>query len=210
MVQLVRNQVRTGPIMAEDIRFQIRNIERLQLWTPYPDVTEKVRSIMAKSWAVAGGCDLIVDATGVGRAPVDYMRKSGLRPIAVTITGGDIESHVDWRWNVPKRNLVHATNLLLQTGRLEIAAGIKDREAFENELRNFKVKVSAAGHDSYEAEKSGDHDDMVLSVALACWRASKLVPLLFRVPKPIQPTAWAVEHPQQLEKKLKANSSRRM
>jgi hypothetical protein len=34
------------------------------------------------------------------------------------------------------------------------------------------VNISTA-HDSYEAWREGDHDDLVLATALACWRAAK-------------------------------------
>jgi hypothetical protein len=38
------------------------------------------------------------------------------------------------------------------------------------ELENFKVKVSTrTAHDSYEAWRESDHDDLVLALALACW-----------------------------------------
>ena len=35
---------------------------------------------------------------------------------------------------------------------------------------NLKVKINiATGHHSYEAWREGDHDDLVLAVAMACW-----------------------------------------
>ena len=37
------------------------------------------------------------------------------------------------------------------------------------ELSNFKVKITTKGNDTYEAWREGQHDDLVLSVALACW-----------------------------------------
>lgn len=33
----------------------------------------------------------------------------------------------------------------------------------------FKVKISTSGHDSYEAWREGDHDDLVLAALLALW-----------------------------------------
>ena len=36
---------------------------------------------------------------------------------------------------------------------------------------NMRIKVSVAGHDSYAAARASNHDDLVLAVALACWRA---------------------------------------
>jgi hypothetical protein len=35
-----------------------------------------------------------------------------------------------------------------------------------------KINISTA-HDSYEAWREGDHDDLVLSVALACWAGER-------------------------------------
>jgi len=32
----------------------------------------------------------------------------------------------------------------------------------------------ATGHDSYEAWREGDHDDIVLSLAVACWSAENM------------------------------------
>lgn len=34
------------------------------------------------------------------------------------------------------------------------------------------MKISAAGHDSYDA-REGAHDDLVLAAALACWASEK-------------------------------------
>jgi hypothetical protein len=37
------------------------------------------------------------------------------------------------------------------------------------ELQNFRTKVTVAGTDPLEAWREGQHDDMVLAVALATW-----------------------------------------
>ena len=41
------------------------------------------------------------------------------------------------------------------------------------ELLTFSTKMSAAGNEKYEALRERDHDDMVLAVAMALWRAEK-------------------------------------
>ncbi|HEX9411918.1 MAG TPA: hypothetical protein VF916_00300 [Ktedonobacterales bacterium] len=43
-------------------------------------------------------------------------------------------------------------------------------------MLNFKAKISAGGHDSYEAGAASDwregaHDDLVIGVTLPCWYA---------------------------------------
>ncbi len=45
-------------------------------------------------------------------------------------------------------------------------------QTLADELHNFKVTISALGHDSYGAGdgwREGAHDDLVLAVALAAW-----------------------------------------
>ncbi len=48
--------------------------------------------------------------------------------------------------------------------------GLPLAEVLKDELLNFRVKINeATGHDSYEAWREKDHDDIVLATALACW-----------------------------------------
>ena len=66
--------------------------------------------------------------------------------------------------------------VLLQNGQLKIAQALKLRETLVRELLNFRVKINVStAHDSYEAWREGDHDDLVLSVALACWAGEKFL-----------------------------------
>jgi hypothetical protein len=71
---------------------------------------------------------------------------------------------------VPKRDLVAAVQTLLQNGRLRIAAGLPLADVLRKELLNFRVKVDPrTAHDSYSHWREGDHDDLVLATACACW-----------------------------------------
>lgn len=121
-----------------------------------------------------GEAALAVDATGVGAAVVDMLRRAGLTFDAVTITGGDSEAQSGWHeWRVPKRDLVGGLQVLLQSG-LKIARSLKHSETLKAELLNFRVKINVVtAHDSYEAWREGDHDDLVLAAALAAWRAGR-------------------------------------
>ena len=40
-------------------------------------------------------------------------------------------------------------------------------------LQAFRVKVTAAGNETFEAWRKRDHDDLVLAVACAAWLAEK-------------------------------------
>jgi hypothetical protein len=118
--------------------------------------------------------ELVVDATGAGRPVVDMMRREGLQFAPVLITGGDAEHAGGGFHRVPKRNLVSSVQVGLQTGALVIHPDLGLAETLRKELLNFRIKVNiATGHDSYEARREGDHDDLVLAVALACWGAER-------------------------------------
>ena len=54
---------------------------------------------------------------------------------------------------------------------LRIAGRLREAETFARELMTMRLRLSVAGHDTYAAEREIAHDDLVLAVALACWRA---------------------------------------
>jgi len=83
--------------------------------------------------------------------------------------GGDAVSHLDGFDRVPKRDLVGAVQVVLQTGRLKIAPGLREARTLARELQNFRMKITDKAHDTYGAWRDGEHDDLVLAVSLALW-----------------------------------------
>ena len=153
---------------------RLRYLERTALGTPYPDVVERVVEV-ARSRALAGQCELVVDATGVGRPVVDLLRQArpGCAILPATITGGGRESYEAGYYHVPKRDLITGLQVLLQTSGLLIAGGLKHGAALMAEMAEMRVKVSGAGREQFGAWREGTHDDLVLAVALACWGARR-------------------------------------
>jgi hypothetical protein len=153
--------------------YHVRHLERPKLGTPYPAIVEQVQALML-SRQLTNQAVLAVDATGVGRPVVDLFRKAGLRPVAITITGGNAVTLGDGGFHVPKRDLVTTLQVLFQSGRLKVAGSLPLAPALIDELLNFKVKINVkTAHDSYEAWREGVHDDLVLAAALACWYGEK-------------------------------------
>jgi hypothetical protein len=75
---------------------------------------------------------------------------------------------------VPQRDLVGVLTVAFQSSRLKIAQALPLANVLAKELSDFKVKTDAwAAHDTYGAWREGQHDDLVLSVALACWTAER-------------------------------------
>ncbi|HEY1954370.1 MAG TPA: hypothetical protein VGH28_02135 [Polyangiaceae bacterium] len=150
-----------------ETHYHVRLCERLRLGTPYADVVRRLVSVVGSIDAPA---DVVVDATGVGRPIVELIESAGVYPIAVTITGADSADESGRSWRVPKRDLVSTLEVLLQERRLKIGRDADGTSALIDELIAFRATVSPSGHDTYAGEGSA-HDDLVIALALSCWRA---------------------------------------
>ncbi len=185
----------------------VRHLHRWKLGTPYTEIVEDVAELTARH--PLPGSTLAVDATGVGRAVVDMFRVADLpvRMVPISITGVTNAHPADrGAWFVPKKDLVAVIQTLIHGDRLYIVPELKDAKILGKEIRQFRVKVTAAGNETFEALRERDHDDMVLSVALACWyheRGGNRV--IFYVPDPNQVqaeiAAAAAYQPPEEEKK---------
>jgi hypothetical protein len=71
---------------------------------------------------------------------------------------------------VPKLTLVSRLQALLHEGRLKILRELAEAERLVRELQDFRIEFTAAGHLTFN-ERSGKHDDLVLALAIAVWRA---------------------------------------
>ena len=152
-------------------QYDLRHVERHRD-VPYPAIVERTRELVSK---LEGHVSLAVDATGVGRPVVDMLEDANLGAdlYALTLTGGDNVRREGRHVWVPKRDVVSSVACLLQTARLRIPRNLPGAEVLERELVRFRAKISISGHDTYEAWREADHDDLVLAVALACWLNEK-------------------------------------
>ena len=64
---------------------------------------------------------------------------------------------------------------MLQEGRLEIPAGMPLAKTLVRELAEMRVKALPNGYEQFGA-RQGEHDDLVLALSMACWRAAKVHP----------------------------------
>lgn len=154
----------------------VRYLKRWDLGTEYADVVKQTGDIIRRFHLE--DAVLVIDATGVGRKVCDLYLQAyrmgelgNFWPRPYVITGGrEVTDEL-----VPKRELVGTMQTLIQSKRLKISEVLPEAELLKAELLNFKVKTSAVtGQDTYEAARAGDHDDIVLAVALACWYRHQL------------------------------------
>jgi hypothetical protein len=147
--------------------FRVGYLERVPLGTPYPDIVSHVGRLLTK---LPGRPELVIDFTGVGRPIFDMFVYSGIYPIGVVITAGNTETRDRMTCSVPKLTLVSRLQALLHEERLKIQRELDEAETLVRELRDFRVEFTAAGHLTFNA-RSGKHDDLVLALAIAVWRA---------------------------------------
>ena len=161
-------------VVEKTERLHVRHLERLALGTPYAMVAGRV-SEMVRHPALRGNARLVVDATGVGAPVVEMLRSVRLpcRVTAVTITGGEQAHGRGEDWHVPKKDLLGGVRVLLEEGQLKICRELEEAAALVRELTDIRVRRRAVGQAAMGADGAGEHDDLSLAVALACWRARR-------------------------------------
>ena len=166
--------------------YSVRHLQRFELKTPYPDVVSRTmvaierlrgedhRHHPAKPYDVQ--TRFCLDMTGLGRPIRDMFVRAGAKPVGVVITGGSEVSHIPGGFSVPKRELISNMAILMEGGKLKMAQRFKESTAVLKEFQNFRLKINiSTGHDGYEAWREGDHDDLILSLAMGLWLLERKV-----------------------------------
>jgi hypothetical protein len=154
---------------------QIVHLHRWEPGTRYHKIVDDVHAF----WKAKdlGDSPLCIDKTGVGAPVVDQFIHKGVIPIRpIIITGGHHWNYDDEgrSYNVPKKDLVAVVQLLLQSGRMQVAAALREAKTLVKELQNFKMKISAAANELFGTWREGEHDDLVLATAMACWYSERV------------------------------------
>ena len=152
----------------------VRHLERIHLGTPYTQVVTRIGKVI-EGLRPHGRCDLVVDATGVGMPVVDMLREAKLdcNLVPVLIISGAEQHRTNSVWYVPKVDLLAGLQSALERRILRIARKIPESALLVEELMNVRVKVRSSGAMRVGADAFGQHDDLVLAVALAVWRAKR-------------------------------------
>ncbi len=162
-----------------EVRHRLVAMERLELATTYPDIVARVEEIVrgltaapSRGNVARAQCTVVPDATGVGAPVVDMLRATRLPAmlVPVQITAGDGESRSGETYRVPKRDLVVGLQAMLQQRMLQVPAALPVRHELTKELLGMRAKIRENQHVGYAATE-GLHDDLVMALALAVWRA---------------------------------------
>ena len=180
--QEVVDMIRRG---REVSSIELVHLERLPLDASYAVAIERVQRILEEvkdkeqdSWRGGPRTDVVVDITGTGRAVGNLMEKAGLRPIFVTMTGGNAESGAYDDWRIGKASLIGNLLTLFQNPdiRFKVAGSLPLAGKLEEELQRFSLKPVTLNSNDPEAWRENPDDDLVFALALATWRAKEYLP----------------------------------
>ena len=163
-----------------EVEHRLIHLDRFELGTPYPEVVEKLGDFFVRP-PLAGRTRLAVDATGVGLAVFQDLKKAHLpvrEILPVLITAGQQVNREGGIWRVPKRDLIHPLRVRFEERSVKIPRGLEHLEALTEELAGYEMKVNqTTGHDSYVNDpREAPHDDLVLATALSYWAMSHRFP----------------------------------
>ena len=160
-------------------KYELRHLERPGLQTPYPKVVSRITELMNKP-PLRRQIHCVVDLTGVGRPVYDMLmesfKKANVRTnnlTGITITAGHEVTVSPEGFNVPKKDLVSNLLILAQGDRFSVSPRLSLANVFRLELENFRAKINTSGSTGFEAWRESDHDDLILSVAIALWYAER-------------------------------------
>ncbi|HWG42025.1 MAG TPA: hypothetical protein VN688_04505, partial [Gemmataceae bacterium] len=172
------------PVPQAKPTYYLHHLQRFELDTPYTDLITRVVTLLNRP-ARAGsnviplrGCVLGLDATGVGRPVVDMFiaARPPCRLLPVTITGGQQASNDGTGWHVPKKDLVAAIKLVLQGKRILWDKRLPFAPHLQKELADFQSRITPAANEQFGVWREGQHDDLVLAIAIAIWLAERSQP----------------------------------
>ena len=148
--------------------YEVGHLARVPLGTSYVAIAMHMRDLLAR---LPQGTEAIIDQTGVGQAVAEIFKACGVEPICVTITAGDEVNGDDRTFRVPKLDLISCVQALLDQRLLKIRRDLPEAEVLVREMQDYTVQYTALGHLTFNA-RSSKHDDVILALALACWRAT--------------------------------------
>lgn len=147
----------------------------LRVWEPATSLKSVLYDVLPLLVQLPKKPTVVIDVTVAG-TPVGKMLQEGFGSAATTefctITSGMPVVNVDGLWQVPYNELPSILKVLMETERLQIAAGLAHGTDLYRGLQNFKF-IELTADDAALTWRTHEHDDLVLATALALWMFEK-------------------------------------
>lgn len=166
----------TALAMIEEMpnELALRDLRHLPIDQSFTKQQETVINAVAKIQATGKNVVLVGDSTGLGKPQLHLLREKRIcRVVGIWLTGGNVVGGSFDDITVPKVDIITAAQLALEARKLVWnAKRLPMAEMFAKELRGYRFKVRATGSTELGNHRGDSaHDDLVLSVAMACWWA---------------------------------------
>jgi len=151
-----------------DIQLRLRWMELFPCEMPYSNVGMVLGKLLDLP-EVAGCAQVVVDATGVGRAVYDQLRVElrGRRVpvVGVQITGGAAVGASGNLVNIPRAEMLLNLEALLREGWLRLAPGCPCLDELLRQMRAYERVPLPGGRMTYTGKGAGG-DDLVMALAM--------------------------------------------
>jgi hypothetical protein len=156
-----------------DDSLALRDLRHLPIDQSFTEQQETILKAVAKIQASGRSVTLVGDSTGLGKPQLHLLREKRLcRVIGIWLTAGNTVGGSFDDKTVPKVDVITAAQLALEQRLITWNKRLELANIFARELRGYRFKVRASGSTELGNHRGdSDHDDLVLSVAMACWWA---------------------------------------
>ncbi len=156
-------------VPVAETHFRIREFGRLPLGVSYMAAARAIADVVhnVNCADVDHPPRLFLDATGVGAPVVDSLEgflPSGVRAMRVLWTGGERLRKVGGEYHVGKAWCVSRLQALIDVGRISVPDTEQAHQLLD-ELMAFEIRITDHGS-VIAGARSGQHDDLVMSLAL--------------------------------------------
>jgi hypothetical protein len=114
---------------------------------------------------------VLVDLTGSGLPALALFDHARVHTIPIWITNGSGFGHESRGYRVAKPDLISALALLVEDGRVKVAASLTEAPAVIKEFQTFERKTPLGMPNERALWRERADDDLVLSLAMGAWYA---------------------------------------
>ncbi len=143
-------------------RYDVIDLQRI-LHSDFETIAREIKAVLYD----VPHCHVAIDATGMGTGLVMECKRIGLRPLALTLSGGSRITGARQSWRVPSNMVYEAVHMVFAQDRYRLGSQLELTRALMNELQCCEVHRSERGHASYEVHGEIGHGDLLMSLALA-------------------------------------------
>lgn len=150
-------------------RFDVVWIQRFPVSHPLPAIINRVSEIFSLK-QVSRESIILLDISSVGTAPLRAFQARGMYPAAIDLTNTGAEGFTNDAQQVPLRDVIGASQVVLETARLKVAGALEEATTLVSDLQAFDPKPIARNPDL----RGGRNTDLVLALAVALWWGDRL------------------------------------